>query len=496
MRLYNTLAGCEQSLEPSEPGHVRIYVCGPTVYDYPHLGHIRCYVIYDVLVRHLRASGQNVTYVRNVTDVDDRIIARATALGEDPTRLAERFRKAYEEDLRRAGNLEPDIEPRVSEHIDQIRALVESLLAAGVAYVSEGDVYFHVPACAAYGKLSRQPLADVEAGASGRTRPEECARKKHPADFALWKRAEPGEPSWPSPWGAGRPGWHIECSAMSMHYLGESFDLHGGGLDLVFPHHENELAQSECATGQRFVTCWMHNGFLQVNKEKMSKSLGNFFTARQIFRLVEPEAVRYAMLTAHYRAPLNLDWEVDESGQISRFPLFEEAEQRLEYLYRTRRRLDALPEGRVDAGRSPPPNLVGFSERISDALDQDLNLPVALAHLACFLKAVNDLCDHACQGSTKVSASELEAARAGFAALSARLGLGGQVPDSVLSRIRDRRAQARGIDPCWVQEQIAARAAARSSRDFKQADSLRAQLLAKGIELLDSPAGTTWRLSA
>ncbi|HEX2675872.1 MAG TPA: cysteine--tRNA ligase, partial [Polyangiales bacterium] len=324
LRLHNTLSGQVEVFEPREPGKAGVYVCGPTVYDYAHIGHMRVNVVYDVLVRHLRASGLAVKYVRNVTDIDDKIIKRAAELGEEPGALARRFTDAYAEDTAKLFCALPDVEPKVTEHLDEIRTLVTRLIEKRSAYVVEGDVYFDVQSFPGYGKLSHRKIDDLELGASGRVGDEE-KRKKHPADFALWKSAKPGEPSWPSPWGPGRPGWHIECSAMCTKHLGESFDLHGGGLDLVFPHHENEIAQSEAASGQPLSRMWVHNGFIEVNKEKMSKSLGNFFTARECFRVVEPEALRYFMLTTHYRAPLSLDWTLDDKGQVTGFPQIEEA---------------------------------------------------------------------------------------------------------------------------------------------------------------------------
>ncbi len=355
VRLYNTLTGQKEPFEPADPKHARVYVCGPTVYDYAHLGHARCYVVYDVLVRHLRSDGMTVTYVRNITDVDDKILKRAAETGTEPTELATRFAAAYSEDMHRLGNLDPDIEPRVSTHLDDIFSLVQRLIDGGHAYLADGDVYFSVESFPEYGKLSHRDLSKMKVGASDRLDDAQTARKRHPADFALWKKSEDDAWGWESPWGRGRPGWHIECSAMSMKHLGDTLDLHGGGLDLVFPHHENEIAQSEAATGKPFARCWMHNGFVEVDKEKMSKSLGNFFTARDLFDRVEPEAIRYFMMTVHYRAPLNLDWTLDEAGNVTGFPQFEEAERRVAYLYKTKQRLEGLPPKRVSEGDAPSP---------------------------------------------------------------------------------------------------------------------------------------------
>lgn len=496
IRLYNTLTSQKEVLAPLNPGHYRMYVCGPTVYDLAHIGHARCYVIYDVLARHLRARGLQVTYVRNVTDVDDKIINRARELGEDPVALAARVSVAYEEDFAALFILPPDIEPRVSQHLDEIRGFITKLIDRGVAYESDGDVYFHVPAFPAYGKLSHRKMDELAMGASGRTEDEEAARKRNPADFALWKKAHPGEVSWPSPWGPGRPGWHIECSAMSGKHLGESFDLHGGGLDLVFPHHENEIAQTEACTGHAMATLWMHNGFVQVNKEKMSKSLGNFFGCRDVFAKAEPEAVRFGMFTVHYRSPLNLDWTQDETGKVTGFPLFEDAERRLEYLYEARLRVAGIPDKRIGGKEeAPPPELAMFAERLAESLDDDLNMPVALAHTNDFLRAANELCDRALGKGGQVPASWLAAAQGGFSALAEHLGVGTQDPELFLRRVRDRRAKAAGIEPAWVDEQLVVRANARKEKNFALSDEVRDELAAKGVKILDTPAGTTWKLA-
>lgn len=495
LRLHNTLTGNKEPLVTAEPGHAKIYVCGPTVYDYAHLGHVRCYVVYDILVRHLRATGTEVTFVRNITDIDDKILARAAERGEEPTELARRFADAFHEDLARLGNLAPDVEPKVSEHLDEIRDLVRRLIDRGHAYASEGDVYFDCQSFEGYGKLSHRKLDALEAGASGRTEGAQVARKKNPADFALWKGAGDGEVAWDSPWGRGRPGWHIECSAMSMKHLGESFDLHGGGLDLVFPHHENEIAQSEAATGKTFATCWMHNGFVEVDKTKMSKSLGNFFTAREVFERVEPEAIRYFMLTVHYRAPLNLDWTLDDDGNVTGFPQFEEAERRVEYLYTTRRRIAALPEARVVDGDVPgAPTVPDLRAGLAEVLHDDLNMPAALAKVAEFLKAANELCDAALRKKGKAPRASIERIEAGYLALDEFLALGGQDAGAVLTRIRDRRATARGVERDVVEAKIIERAEARAARDFARADGVREELAALGVELHDSPDGTHWTM--
>ncbi len=496
LRLYNTLTSRIEPFEPADPAHARLYVCGPTVYDFSHVGHARCYIIYDVLVRHLRASGMKVTFVRNITDIEDKIIARAAKNGETPQALSERFYEAYAEDMRALGNLPPDIEPKVSTHMDEIRALITKLIDKGAAYESQGDVYFRVSAFPDYGKLSHRNLANMESGASGRTEDEETARKEHPADFALWKKSDDGSATWPSPWSAGRPGWHIECSAMSCKHLGESFDLHGGGLDLVFPHHENEIAQSEAASGKQLAKHWMHNGFVETNKEKMSKSLGNFFTIRDIFKHVEPEAMRYFMLTVGYRSPLGFDWDTDEGGHVTGFPGLREAEKQLEYLYTTRERLSQIPANRiVDKVQPTTKELSDYVQRLTDALDDDLNLPVALAATLEFVSAVNGLCDRV-KAKQPISTAERNFATAGFAAMDKRLGIGAQDVRTVLVAIRDRRAASRGIKPAEIDGLLLDRTAARQAKDFTRADHIRDTLMSMGVELLDTPDGTSWRVPA
>ena len=337
-RLYNTLTRSKEPLRTRDPGRVAMYVCGPTVYDDAHLGHARAYVAFDVLFRFLRWAGFQVVYVRNYTDVDDKVIRRAAEAGTTPNELAERYIERYREDMARLRVLEPDVTPRVTDHMPEIIGLVQALVDRGHAYVLEDGVYFSVRSYNGYGRLSGRQLDDLKAGA----RVDVDDKKQDPMDFALWKLAKPGEPAWDSPWGAGRPGWNIECSAMSRKYLGDGFDIHGGGMDLVFPHHENEIAQSVCATGTEFVRLWMHNGFVNINKEKMSKSLGNFFTIRQAAELVEAEAIRLYLLGTHYRGPVQFEVDLAEDGSLRGFPGLAEAERRLAYGYDVARRLASV----------------------------------------------------------------------------------------------------------------------------------------------------------
>jgi cysteinyl-tRNA synthetase len=497
LELYDTM---QEKLVPftlSEPGRAKIYVCGPTTYDDAHIGHARPCIVYDILVRYLRSQGIEVTYVRNVTDIDDKIIRRAAENGETPTELAERMFVSYSTDMSRLGNLTPDREPKVSEHIDDICRLIGQLVERGFAYPSEGDVYFEVAKFPAYGRLSHRHLHDLEAGASERIDDVEQKRKRHASDFALWKGAKEGEPSWPSPWGKGRPGWHIECSAMSMAELGSTLDLHGGGLDLVFPHHENEIAQSECATGALYSRHWMHNGFVQVNREKMSKSLGNFFRLREAFDKVEPEAIRYSLLSVQYRSPFHLEMELDDAGHLVGFPQFRDGENRLVYLYETKRRLAEVTESQIDgvSHEDAPPEIRGFGAALSSVLDNDLNTPQALGHIAALLKSINELLDRLKIKKAKVSRLSIDSATAALRLVQDVLGLGQMEPSEFLARVRDRRAAERGILPDWVEAELQKRKKAREERDFAAADAVRASLTERGVEILDSPTGTTWRLS-
>ncbi len=496
LTLYNTLTSRTEPFTPIEPGHARLYVCGPTVYDFPHIGHVRSALVYDVLVRHLRESGLKVTYVRNVTDVDDKIIKRAGENNETPTALSTRMTAAYHEDLGRVGALKPDIEPRVSDHLPEIIALITKLIDRGAAYESQGDVYFSVRSFPEYGKLSHRKLDELSLGASGRLDDEEGKRKRDAADFALWKNGEIAGASWSSPWGIGRPGWHIECSAMCTRYLGDTFDLHGGGMDLIFPHHENEVAQSEAASGKPLSKCWVHHGFIEVAKEKMSKSLGNFFTARECFKLVEPEALRYFVLTVGYRAPLNLEWTLDAAGQVTGFPQIEECERRVEYIYNTAQRLRSIDPSRIDesAPATIDPDLQGFASALSSALDEDLNTPVALAATAAFLKAVNELVERTKRKKGRVTRAEIDVAEQGLSTIGRVLGLGNDDAVAFLHRVRARRLNATGLTEADIQAKIAERRSARENKDFARADGVRDTLAKLGIELMDGTSGTDWRI--
>ncbi|HZZ83414.1 MAG TPA: cysteine--tRNA ligase [Anaeromyxobacteraceae bacterium] len=478
IQLYDTLAGRKRTFEPLEPGKVRLYVCGPTVYDFAHLGHARCYVVWDVVLRHLRARGHEVKYVRNFTDVDDKIIRRANERGEDPAALAARFADAFDEDMDALQCLRPDAAPRVTGHLPEIVALIERLVASGFAYApGNGDVYFSVRKFPEYTRLSKRNLDDLVAGA--RVEPGEA--KQDPLDFALWKAAKPGEPRWPSPWGEGRPGWHIECSAMTLAHLGSPIDIHAGGKDLVFPHHTNEIAQSVAAQGggleaERYSRYWMHNGFVQIDDQKMSKSLGNFFTVRAVLEKADGEALRFFLLGTHYRNDFNFSDTV-----------LGEAEKRLVYLYETLEKAD-----RVAAGTAAGPE-TGLMERVREALDDDFNTAAVLGVVAEAFTAANALADR--KGK---KTPEEKAGLARFAAEAREVGLAlgilqRPVPEA-LAAIRDRAAARRGIDPAAVEARLAARAEARKAKDFARSDALRDELAAMGVAIMDGPAGTTWKV--
>jgi cysteinyl-tRNA synthetase len=504
LRLYNTLTRQTEPFVPQKAGETRMYVCGMTPYDYAHVGNARSAVTFDILFRHLEASGHRVTYVRNVTDVDDKIIDRAKENGEPPLALSARLTLAYQSDMRDLGCAEPTFEPRVSAYIPEIVELIEKLVARSHAYevvVPDGahDVYFAVRSFPSYGKLSRRNLAELEVGA--RIAPGES--KRDPLDFALWKGCGPEAFGWPSPWGKGRPGWHIECSAMGLSLLGPCFDIHGGGMDLIFPHHENEIAQSEGALpdGTCFARFWLHNGFLNIDRNKMSKSLGNVVKPRDVYRSNDPEALRYAFLTAHYRGPLAFDVEPRAGGMLG-FPGVDEAERRVDYLYSTLERLQPFdapdpPEGSVRELSSYRAVIEGARAQVAAALDDDLNTPVAIAKLGDLAKTANDLCEllqkrkkdpTLCEEGAKLARHAKEALQSSADVL----GLLRTPVSAYRERTRARRLGSRGIRAEFIESRIEARARARQDKDFARADAIRGELLALGIEIADSPDKTTW----
>ncbi|HEY9148494.1 MAG TPA: cysteine--tRNA ligase [Gammaproteobacteria bacterium] len=459
LKVHNNLSKKLEPFVPIYPRQVRMYVCGMTVYDYCHIGHARVLVVFDIINRYLRhifGSG-NVTYVRNITDIDDKIIQRANDNGEDFNTLTERFIAAMHEDADALGVARPDQEPRATLFMAEIIAMIEQLIANGYAYAaSNGDVYYDVSKFEGYGSLSGKNPEDLRAG----ERVAVDEGKDDPLDFVLWKAAKPGEPSWDSPWGKGRPGWHIECSAMSTHALGEHFDIHGGGLDLQFPHHENEIAQSEGACGCKFVNYWLHNGFVRVDNEKMSKSLGNFFTIREVMAKYDPEVIRYFILTSHYRSPLNYsDQHLDN------------AKAALTSLYNALRGIE--PAGDVQES--------DYSRRFYTALDDDFATPGALAVLFELAHEINRLRNSDAATSAQLAAQLVQ--------LGGMLGLLQREPEQFL------RGASSGEGPSdeEIERLIEERLAARRNKDFATSDRIRDELKAQGVVLEDGPQGTTWR---
>ena len=458
LSIYSTLSKSKDVFKPLVGNQVRMYVCGMTVYDYCHIGHARVMVAFDVISRWLRKSGYDLTYVRNITDIDDKIIRRAQENGESFEALTARMIAAMHEDEARLGVLRPDMEPRATDHVAGMHAMIQTLMDKGYAYApGNGDVYYRVGKFAGYGKLSRKKIEDLQIGA----RIEVDEAKDDPLDFVLWKGVKPGEPSWQSPWGAGRPGWHIECSVMSNCCLGETFDIHGGGPDLVFPHHENEIAQSEAANGKPYAASWMHAGAVRVDGEKMSKSLGNFFTIREVLQKYHPEVVRYLLVSSHYRSPINY---AEDS--------LKEAKGALERFYNALKGLPAVAPAGGEA----------FVERFAAAMDDDFNTPEACAVLFEMAREINRLRDG-------------DAAAA--AALAAQLRSLAEVL-GVLQLPAEEFLQAgagSGVDAVRVEALIAERLVARAAKNWAESDRVRDQLLAMGVVLEDGKGGTTWRLA-
>ncbi|GHG74101.1 cysteine--tRNA ligase [Comamonas sp. KCTC 72670] len=480
IRLFNTMTMQKELLQPAVPGEVGVYVCGPTVYSYIHIGNARTFTSFDVVVRYLRHRGLKVRYVRNFTDVDDKIIKAAAETGEAPVALAARFVEIFREDAKALHLLEPDVAPRVSDHLPEIIAIIQKLVDKGHAYASQGDVYFSVSSDEDYAKLSKRNLDDLCVGE--RVQPGE--QKREPLDFALWKAAKPGEPAWESPWGPGRPGWHIECSAMSAKYLGETFDIHGGALDLIFPHHENEIAQSESANGVTFARYWMHCGFLDLEGAKMSKSLGNVVRLRDALTKVDPEALRFFFLSTHYRHPLSFS---DKA--------LADAEARMEYFYETLRKVDERVAGK-DFGKGP---LHGephrFFAEFESAMDDDFNSAGGLGALSGLFGMMNELADKPPVKDKALMGRTLQALREDVRRVSGVLGLFEDVPDAWLLRRRERAVRERGIDVADVERLLGERTAARAAKDFAAADRVRSELKQKGVEIMDTPAGTTWKVA-
>ncbi|MBD3756257.1 MAG: cysteine--tRNA ligase [Gammaproteobacteria bacterium] len=451
LHIYNTETRQKELFTPIHPGKVGMYVCGVTVYDLCHIGHARVMVVFDTVVRHLRALGYEVNYVRNITDIDDKIIKRALENGESIQSLTSRMIDEMHTDEKAMNVLRPDMEPKATEHIHEIQHMIQTLIDKGFAYAaSNGDVYFKVKAFNEYGRLSGKNLDELESGA----RVEVNEIKQDPLDFVLWKASKENEPSWDSNWGGGRPGWHIECSAMSTKCLGNHFDIHGGGMDLSFPHHENEIAQSECATGEHYVNTWMHCGFVRVDNEKMSKSLNNFFTIREVLKLYHPEVIRYFLLASHYRSPVNY------------------SEENLNNAKTSVGRLYSALEG-VEIGEAA--ENTDFEKEFMDVMNDDFNTPKAMAVLFELAKAVNKQHDPALAGLLLKLANQI-----------------GLLMEPAEQFFKSQPSSS-DLDDAQIEALIEERKQARAAKNFARSDEIRDSLAAQGIELLDTPQGTTWR---
>lgn len=466
MKLYNDLTRRKEEFVPLVPGEVRFYVCGPTVYDFFHIGNARPFIVFDVMRRYLESTGMKVIYIQNFTDIDDKMINRARELNITVSELADRFIEAYYEDADALGIRRATVNPKATEHIPEIIELVERLVRTGHAYTVDGDVYFEVATFPEYGKLSKQTLEELQSGA----RIEVDERKKHPLDFALWKARKEGEPFWDSPWGPGRPGWHIECSAMAMKYLGETADIHAGGSDLIFPHHENEIAQAEAATGKPFIRTWVHNGYLLMDNEKMSKSLGNFLTARELRKRFSPLAIRLFMLSAHYRSPINFS---DDSLR-----------QATSAVERLRNCWTALQEA-IASGEAGGEEALGLAteikrnrERFREEMEDDLNTAGALGALFEAVKAINS----ALRERPLPGIAELREAESFLREADEILGVLG------IGKERDS-----GLNDAEIEDRIRERAEAKKRKDFQRADAIRSELLEQGVILEDTPQGTRWK---
>lgn len=456
MRIFNTLTREKDEFKPITEGEVKIYACGPTVYNYIHIGNARPLCVFDVLRRYFEWRGYKVSFVQNFTDIDDKLIKRANEENSTVPEIAERYIKEFWTDADGLNVKHATVNPRATENIEQIQSIISSLVEKGYAYQSGGDVYYRAKKFSGYGKLSHQPLEDLEAGA----RIDVTEVKEDPMDFCLWKGAKPGEPYWESPWGKGRPGWHIECSAMACRYLGKTIDIHCGGLDLIFPHHENEIAQSEAANGCEFAHYWMHNGFINVDNHKMSKSLGNFFTVRDVAEKYGYEPIRYMMVSCQYRSPINYSYEV-----------IEQAKNSLERLYTCRDNIDFALKNAKDGGEAPE-FIEKRKQEFIAAMDDDLNTADALAAIFMLVRDINTLI---AEGAGKVS---LEACADMFDQLTGVLGL-----------VYNRKTEALDSD---IEALIEQRTAARKAKDFKTADEIRDKLKVMGIVLEDTPQGVKW----
>jgi len=477
LRIFNTLNSKKELFEPLEAGKVRMYVCGPTVYDACHIGHARSVVVFDVIARYLKEKGYDVTYIRNFTDVDDKIIQKANQLGIDSTAVAERFIEEFYQDMDALNVQRATIEPKATDHIAQIVEFIEKLILKGFAYPINGDVYYSVEKFKRYGKLSGRKLEDMEAGA----RIDIDERKQNPFDFALWKSAKPGEPAWDSPWGQGRPGWHIECSAMSREYLGETFDIHGGGKDLCFPHHENEIAQSESLSGKPFVRYWVHNGFVNINQEKMSKSLGNFLMIKDVLKSYHPETVRLFLLSNHYRSPIDFtDKAMDESskGLDKIYALLERVEKKV---------------GPIFLVQDVEPGICW--KHFCDAMDDDFNSARSIGIIFDTVRSLNRLLD---QHENNLSSEVKQTLQSGLADIRRTgeiLGMFLEHPTQYFDNKQTQVLEQKSIDHAVVAEMVKQREAARKSKNWEMADQIRKELVDMGISLEDRAEGPVWKIN-
>lgn len=478
IRIYNTLSRKKEDFIPIEPGNVSMYVCGPTVYDSCHIGHARSVIVFDLISRYFKANGYHVTYVRNFTDVDDKIIKRANELGENPKVLAEKYILEFYQDMDSLHVQRASIEPKATEHIQQIIEFIEKLIRNGFAYAINGDVYFAVEAFKEYGKLSGRKLEDMEAGA----RIDIDERKRNPFDFALWKSAKPGEPSWESPWGKGRPGWHIECSAMSTQYLGSTFDIHGGGKDLIFPHHENEIAQSEAASGKPFARYWIHNGFININQEKMSKSLGNFLLIKDVLKQYHPDAIRLFLLSNHYRSPIDFtDKAMDEavSGLDKLYALLERIETKL---------------GSLSGAQIPQYGTGEYWHRFCEAMDDDFNSARGIGVLFDAVRSINRLMDDYPDQIPSDVQTLIGTGHTDILKIGSILGILFESPADYFNRKKLHGLEQTDMDSEMIEKLIQERTEARKSKNWARADQIRKQLLDLHIILEDRPDGTIWKI--
>ena len=476
LRVFNTLNRKKEVFKPLDPGKVRMYVCGPTVYDSCHIGHARSVVVFDVIARYLKAIGYKVIYVRNFTDVDDKIIVKANQLGIDSKAVAERFIKEFYEDMDALNVERATIEPKATEHITQIIQFIEQLIEGEFAYRVEGDVYFSVEKFEEYGKLSGRKLDEMEAGA----RIDINERKNNPFDFVLWKSAKPGEPFWESPWGMGRPGWHIECSVMSSEYLGVTFDIHGGGKDLCFPHHENEIAQSESISGEPFVKYWIHNGFVNINQEKMSKSLGNFLMIKDVLKTYHPESVRLFLLSNHYRSPIDFtEKAMDEArkGLDKMYALFARVEEKI----------GSVSEQNIKHG--------DCWQQFCEAMDDDFNSARGIGIIFDTVRKVNRMLDQYENSDSDQIKQTIQSGLADIRRTGTILGILLEKPAVYFDKKQTQVLEQKSVDPTMIAKMVEERNAARKAKDWKKADQIRNQLADMDVILEDRAEGTVWKIN-